>query len=101
MITLFLPDSCLNHPSVHTADLFKGCLCEETSLSDVTSIILPKYLIINTLDTIEDIARLILKVKKDYQKAYQFEDKTYALEHTFFNIFNHGPLLRTIHLPIK
>lgn len=78
-----------------------GHLCDEDEIDDdicVTTI--PKALMITTLENLEEIPQIIKSMWEKNKDKYDFDDKVYIIEHTFFNIFNQEALLRNIYLPI-
>lgn len=83
-----------------TADMIIGHLYDEEEVGDICTHTLPKSLMITTLETIDKLPEMIRTLWKTYEGTYEFEDRVYFIEHTFFNIFNQEKLLRNIYLPI-
>lgn len=81
--------------------LLVGHLCSEEDLEDDVCIrTIPKSLLITTLENLEEIPNIIEDTWNMYRDKYEFDNKAYIVEHTFFNIFNQEALLRNIYLPI-
>lgn len=78
-----------------------GHLCSEEEIDDdICVCTIEKSLLINTLENLDEIPGIIKKTCDKYSDKYEFGDKAYIVEHTFFNIFNQEALLRNIYLPI-
>lgn len=84
-----------------TTGMVIGHLCnEEEEGEDIIETIIPKAIMINTLEPLEQLPKTILQLREKYENKYVFDSKAYFVEHTFFNIFNQEALLRNIYLPI-
>lgn len=84
-----------------TSDLVVGYLCgEKEKGQDIYEHIIPKALMLTTLEPLEEIPKIIIKFSKEYEDKHELSNKVYIIEHTFFNIFNQEALLRNIYLPI-
>lgn len=83
-----------------TSDMKLGYLCREDE-EDINRCVLHKAVMITTLEPLEKITNIITEFWEKYKEQYEFDDKTYIIEHKLFNIFNQDALLRNIYLPIK
>lgn len=85
----------------NASELMVGYLCgEEERGDDIHVYTIPKALLLTTLEPLEEIPRIISDFWKKNEGKYQFNDRVYIIEHTFFNIFTQEALLRNIYLPI-
>lgn len=85
-----------------TTGLIVGYLCEDDDIGkDIFISTIPLSLMLTTLEPIENIPNIINMFWAKYDEKYEFEDKVYIIEHTFFNIFSQEALLRNIYFPIK
>lgn len=84
-----------------TSDMVVGHLCHEDEKEDICIHTLPKALMITTLEVLDKLPQIITEFREDYKEKYELDDKSYIVEHAFFNVFNQGELLRNIYLPIK
>lgn len=84
-----------------TSDMIVGYLCgEEEKGGDVCIYKIPVALMLTTLEPLEKIPDIVIKIRETYKEKYELADKIYIVEHTFFNIFNQEALLRNIYFPI-
>lgn len=83
------------------SEMLVGHLCsQDEEEGNIHTCAIDKSLLINTLETLEEIPKIIQNAWNNYRNDYEFSDKAYIVEHTFFNIFNQEALLRNIYLPI-
>ncbi|SHI06812.1 MerR HTH family regulatory protein [Clostridium collagenovorans DSM 3089] len=85
-----------------TTHMIVGSLCKNVQNveKDICIHKLPVALMLTTLEPLEKIPKIITEFRESYKGDYEFEEKTYIVEHTFFNIFNQDALIRNIYLPI-
>ncbi|MDA3732521.1 MerR family transcriptional regulator [Niameybacter massiliensis] len=84
-----------------TSDIIVGHLCDEKEKEEGCEVILSQALLMTTLEPLDKIPGIICSAQQNYEKQYVFEKKVYIIEHSFFNIFNQGKLMRNIYLPIQ
>lgn len=85
----------------NNSEMLVGHLCSQEEKEDnIHTCTIDNSLLINTLENLDEIPKIIRDTWNNYSNEYEFSDKAYIVEHTFFNIFNQEALLRNIYLPI-
>ncbi|MGO5053442.1 MerR family transcriptional regulator [Lachnospiraceae bacterium LCP25S3_G4] len=78
-----------------------GYLCdEEEQYDDIAIYTIPKALMLITMERLDQIPKMIRKIRDAYKDRYEFGHQVYIIEHAFFNIFAHKALLRNLYFPI-
>ena len=92
----------LNSSREDTSDMSIGHLCEADEIGEeIDEERLHQALLMTTLESLDKIPDIIHSTWEENKNKYVLEERVYIIEHSLFNKFNQGKLLRNIYFPIQ